>query len=139
MIKNGSLFFWKWWTLHRLKNSWFKIRFVKMIITLSVSVDLPYLHILVVGNVYNTQQICITSGVWTHNRVCSIKKHNFLQKTCHELASKLSCILDSWVAYGLVILFHSFLRILLFSFWSPKVIIYEFEKQKSQSLKIVHV
>ena len=58
-----------------IKNSWFKIRFVKIIITLSVLVDLPYLHILL-GNIYCTQ-ICITSAVWTHNKICSVTNTHF--------------------------------------------------------------
>ena len=48
MVRPHNIFF-KSITAHTsygLKKSWFEIRFVKMIITLSVSVDLPYLHII---------------------------------------------------------------------------------------------
>ena len=50
-------------TSNGLNKSWFKIRSVKMIITLSVSVDLPYLHIILkivvvmLGNRYNHTHI----------------------------------------------------------------------------------
>ena len=96
-------------------NLCFKIRFVKIIITLSVSVDLPYLHILL-GNIY-TIPICITSAsVWTCNKICSDTNSHFLCVII-RIACMVSCISDSWVAYGLVILFSLFFtHIIIFSF-----------------------
>ena len=102
-----------------------KIRFIKMIITLSVSVELTYLHILG-GRLHSIRKQCTLQVLFGHTIRCVqieilSKRHSLSMTSCI-----VSCILDSWVAYGLVILFHSFYAYYYFQFWTPKLIIYEF-------------
>ena len=96
-----------------------------MIITLSVSVELTYLHILG-GRLHSTRKQCTLQVLFGHTIRCVQIEILFKRHSLSTTFCIVSCILDSWVAYGLVILFHSFYAYYYFQFWTPKLIIYEF-------------
>ena len=107
-----------------------------MIITLSVSVELTYLHILG-GKLYSIRKQCTLQVLLGHKIRCVqvgivLKRHFSSTTYCI-----VSCILDSWVAYGLVILFHSFYAYYYFQFWTPKLIIYEFCVQEGPAIPLI--